>query len=144
MSTRLELAGPQALKRYQALFLVAALYDGILGAGFFLLFGPIFRMLGAVLPNSTSYIHLTAGFIFVQGIGYWLVCRNMLRNVDLVKVGVVYKAIYAGVAFYYLAIGQLPDTVFAWFAVFDVLFIVGFVRFLLLARPAAPEPAPQH
>ena len=132
------------MRRFRALFVVAAWYDAILGAAFFLLYGPIFRMMHVELPNNTSYIHLTAGFIFVQGVGYWLVSRDMLRNTDLVKVGVVYKAIYAGVAFYYLAIGQLLDASFAWFAVFDVLFIVGFVRFLMLARPEAGGPEPQH
>jgi hypothetical protein len=143
MSTRLELAGPGAAKRFRTLFLVAAWYDAILGAAFFLLYGPIFRMLGAELPSNTSYIHLSAGFVFVQGVGYWLVARDMMRNTDLVKVGVIYKVIYSGVVFWYLAIGQLPHVTFAYFGVFDVLFIVGFVRFLVLARPAAPALAPQ-
>ena len=122
---------------------MAAWYDAILGAAFFLLYGPIFRMLGAELPNNTSYIHLSAGFVFVQGIGYWLVARDMLRNTDLVKVGVIYKVIYSGVVFSYFAIGQLPHVTFAYFAVCDVLFIVGFVRFLMLARPAVPVPQPR-
>ena len=115
----------------------------ILGAVFFFLFGPIFDLLEVALPNNTSYIHLNAGFVFVQGIGYWFVYRNMLRNVDLVKLGVIYKAIYTLVAVYYLAIGELPDAIFAWFAAFDVLFLLGFVRFLLLAQPVGLEPQPQ-
>ncbi len=87
-------------------------------------------------PHNTSYIRLSAGFVFVQGIGYWFVSRNMFRNIDLVKLGVSYKAVSSLVAFYYLAIGELPDSVFAWLAVFDLLFLVGFIRFLMLAgRP---------
>ena len=31
------------------------------------------------LPNNISYIHLSAGVVFVQGIGYWFVYPNMLR-----------------------------------------------------------------
>jgi hypothetical protein len=143
MATKLETAGQGTVRMFRWLFLVAALYDGILGAVFFLFFRPMFERMGVALPNNTSYIHLTAGFIFVQGVGYWLVYRNMLRNVDLVKVGVVYKAIYALVALYYLAIGQLINAVFAWFAVCDLLFIVGFVWFLVLARPERLEPAPR-
>jgi len=120
--------------------LIAAVYDLILGAAFFLFYGPIFDLLGVEPPSNTSYLHVSAGFVFVQGIGYWLVYRNMLRNVDLVKVGVIYKAIYSLVALYYLAIGELPDAIFAWFAAFDILFLVGFVRFLSVVRTAGLEP----
>lgn len=140
MATRLEEAG--SLNFFKTFFLIAALYDLILGAVFFVLYGPIFSFLDIALPNSTSYIHMTAGFVFVQGVGYWFVYRNMLRNVDIVKLGVVYKAVYSLVSFYYLLIGQLPDAVFAWFAVLDVLFLIGFVRFLMLARPMEIESQP--
>ncbi len=30
---------------------------------------------------------------------------------------------------------KVPDSVFAWLAVFDLLFLVGFIRFLMLAGP---------
>jgi hypothetical protein len=60
-----------------------------------------------------------------------------------VKVGVTYKIIYTGVVFYYLVLGQLPHPTFAWFAGCDILFIIGFVRFLMLARPAVSGPQPQ-
>ena len=143
MPTKLEMAGPGTLSFFKTFFLVAALYDVVLGAIFFFFYGPIFDLLNVALPDNTSYLHLTAGFVFVQGIGYWFVYRNMLRNVDLVKLGVTYKGIYSLVAVYYLAIGELPDAVFAWFAVFDVLFLLGFVQFLMLARPVGLEPEPQ-
>lgn len=135
MTTRLEAAGPSVARFFKAFFLVATLYDGILGAVFFFFYRPIFDMFGIALPNNTSYIHLTAGFVFVQGVGYWFVYRNMLRNVDIVRLGVVYKAVYSGVAVYYLAIGQLLDAIFAWFAVLDLGFLLLFVVFLVLAQP---------
>jgi hypothetical protein len=143
MTTKLELAGPGTTSVFKTFFLVAAAYDLILGLAFFFFFGPIFGRLGVPLPGNTSYIHLTAGFIFVQGVSYWLVYGNMLRNTDLVKVGALYKAIYTLVAVYYWMIGQLPHAVFAWFAVFDFLFMLGFLRFLALARPAGAEARPQ-
>jgi hypothetical protein len=139
MATTIESRGPEALKFFKMFFLVAALYDMVLGGVFFLFYGPVFEMMGVELPNNASYIHLNAGFVFVQGVGYWFVYRNMVRNVDLVKVGIIYKTVYTLVAVYYFAIGQLPDAIFAWFALFDVLFIVGFIRFLMLAQPAAVE-----
>ena len=140
MLTKLEMAGPRTMSVFKTFFLVAALYDVVLGVVFFFFYGPIFDLLDVALPNNTSYLHLTAGFVFVQGIGYWFVYRNMLRNVDLVKLGVVYKGVYSLVAVYYLAIGESPDAVFTWLAVFDVLFLLGFVRFLTLVGPVGLEP----
>ena len=135
MATKLETGGPRAVNFFRWFFLVAALYDLSLGAVFFFLYGPIFDFLDIALPDNTSYLHLTAAFVFVQGAGYWLVYRNMLGNVDIVKLGILYKGVYTAVAVYYLVIGQLPDAIFAWFALFDVVFLVGFVFFVILARP---------
>lgn len=123
---------------WRAFFLVAALYDIILGIGFFFLYAPIFSTFGIALPNNTSYIHLTAGFVFVQGVGYWLVYQDAPANLGIVKLGIIYKAIFAGLGFYYLAIGQLLHPVFLVFAVADLGFLAGFWLFL---RRTWEEPA---
>jgi hypothetical protein len=122
---------------WKPFFLVAALYDGILGAAFFIFYNPLFHALGIALPNNTSYIHITTAYIFVQGLSYWFVYRDPLRNVDIVKVGIVYKIIYVGLAAYYLAIGELLSSVFAWLAVADLIFLVLFVRFVTQAPRTA-------
>lgn len=139
MAIKPEAAGRGVIRFFKAVFLVAALYDLVLGAVFFFLYRPLFDAFGIDLPNNTSYIHLTAGYVFVQGVGYWFVYRNMMRNVDLVKLGIVYKIIYSGVAVYYLAIGELLNAAFAWFAVFDGVFAVLFVAFLLRVRALQPH-----
>ena len=130
---------------FEWFFLLAALYDLVLGIAFFLFYRPIFDALGADPPRDLSYVHVTAGFVAVQGLGYYFVWRNPLRNVDIVKVGAVYKLVYTAVALYYLVDGTLPHRVFAWFAVFDLIFLIGFVRFLATARSIATEqrPAPR-
>jgi hypothetical protein len=119
---------------WKPFFLVAALYDGILGAAFFIFYNPLFHVLRIALPNNTSYIHITTAYIFVQGLSYWFVYRDPIKNVDIVKVGIVYKIIYVGLAAYYLAIGQLLSSVFAWLAVTDLIFLVLFVRFVTQAQ----------
>lgn len=115
---------------WRTFFLVAALYDMVLGIAFFFLFDPLFSALGIALPNNISYIHLTAAFVFVQGLGYWFVYQDLTANRGIVKQGIVYKAVFAGLGFYYLAIGQLLHPVFLVFAVADALFLVGFWLFL--------------
>lgn len=135
MTTQLEQSGSASF--YRTFFVVAALYDGILGLVFFALYGPIYRFFAIPLPENLTYLQMISAFVFVQGVGYWYVSRDVLRNVDLVKVGTIYKAVYILVSLAAFVNGQLPHTIFAWFAACDVLFLIGFVRFLMLARPAA-------
>ena len=115
---------------WRTFFLIAALYDIVLGIGFFFLFDPLFAALGIALPNNTAYIHLTAGFVFVQGLGYWFVYQDPPANLGIIKQGIVYKTVFAGLAFFYLAIGQLLHPAFLVFAVVDLVFLAGFVLFL--------------
>jgi hypothetical protein len=144
MQTRLEAAGPRTMERYRWFFLVVAAFDGVLGVVFFLFYKPIFDFLDIAEPANSSYVLLTAAFVAVQGLGYYLVSRNMLRNIDLVRVGVVYKIVYTGLSVYYVISGQLLHTIFAWFGAFDALFIVGFIMFLRMARPVRSHEEPSQ
>jgi hypothetical protein len=128
---------------YKTVFLVGAAYDMIIGAVFFLAWRPIFESLAIEPPGHVSYLHITTAYVFVQGLGYWYVSRNIIRNLDLVRLGIVYKTIYVGLAAYYLMINQLLHAVFAWFAVFDLIFLILFVACLRWAAslPDAREGA---
>ncbi len=125
------------MSRDRILFVTAAIYDIVLGIAFFFLYDPIFAALRIPLPVNTSYIHISAAFVFVQGIGYWLVARDPTRNADIVRLGVIYKGIYIAVALYELMLGQLLSDVFLWLAASDLVFLVLFVEFLRRrGRPA--------
>ena len=118
---------------WRIFFLVAALYDMILGVAF-VVFGE--QILGAIdmeLPPHIAYIQLAAVFIFVQGFSYLLPFLDPLGNLGIVRVGVVYKVAYAGLALWYLAIGALPSVFFIPWAIIDLGFLVGFVLFLRAA-----------
>ncbi len=125
------------LPRYRVFFLVAAVYDMALGLAFFFLYGSLFEWLGMALPPHVSYIQLPAVFVFVQGLGYWIVSVDPLANLGLVKVGIVYKASYSALAAFYLVTDQIPAMFFAWFGLFDFLFFLGFVWFLRQAGQRA-------
>ena len=124
------------MTNWRTFFLVAAIYDIVLGVAFFVLYEPLFSALGIELPNNTSYIHLTAAFVFTQGLGYWFVYQDAPANLGIVKLGIVYKAIFSGLTFYYLAIGELLHPVFIVFGVADLLFLAGFWLFLRQGTPA--------
>jgi len=118
-------------KFYRGVFLVAAGYDFFLGFVFFLFYKVIYSVFSIELPNSPAYLQLSAAFVFVQGLLYYFVYLNLKRNVDIVKVGLAYKIVYTGVAFYYWAIGGLPHQMFALFGCLDLIFIGLFVLYLI-------------
>lgn len=126
------------MSTYRTFFLVAALYDLILGAVFFLLYGPMFTMLDIALPNNTSYIHLTAAFVFVQGLGYWFVYQAPIANRGIVKIGVAYKFAFASLSIYYFLIDELLHPVFLLFGILDIGFLVGFALFLRATADRVP------
>ncbi len=122
------------MARWRLLFLVAAAYDIALGIAFFFFGTGMFDWLGMTQPPHVSWFQLPAVFVFVQGVSYAFVWADPMHNLGLVKVGVVYKAGYAALAAYYLLTDQIPAAFFAWFGLFDLVFLIGFVWFLLWAR----------
>jgi hypothetical protein len=131
-------AASATLARYRWFFLVAAVYDLALGIAFFVAGQQIFDWLDMGTVTHISYIHLPAIFVAVQGFSYLLVWQDPLANLGIVKVGIVYKAGYSLLAAYYLLTDQIPAMFFAWFGLFDFLFLIGFVLFLRWAnRPAS-------
>lgn len=121
-------------KSYRNLFLIAALYDFILGFVFFAFMGffleDIFELL---LPLYPAFFQAAAAFVFVMGVGFYFVYRNMYRNIDIVKLGIIFKLFYTGLAFYYVFFGGMP-WIFSVFGFLDIIFIVFFIFFLRAVR----------
>jgi hypothetical protein len=92
MKNQLEQSGSESF--YRRMFVVAALYDAMLGVLFFAMHAPIYEFFAIPVPENVTYLRMISAFVFVQGVGYWYVSRAMLRNVDLVKLGAIYKALY--------------------------------------------------
>jgi len=121
-------------KGYRNLFLVAALYDFVLGFSFFLFWPFIFdHILKIPYPNYLAFYQAAAAFIFNMGIGFYFVYRNMYRNIDIVKVGIYFKLFYTGLAFFYVFVEKMP-WILALFGFLDLIFIVFFVLFLRAVR----------
>ncbi len=119
---------PSRERYYRGLFLVAAVYDSVLGIVFTLFPGPAFDLLD-VTPPEGGYIPLLGSFLFVIGVAYYLIWRgDLTRNRDMIFVGTLYKLAYASIAFIFWAIGDVPHVAFA--AVFGVADAVFFVLML--------------
>jgi len=115
---------------FRGMFMVATWYDLLLGFAFFLFYAQIYSLFKIEPPDNPSYVHLAAAFVFVQGIAYYFVYLNLERNIDIVKIGVIYKAVYTGVAFYHWAAGTLPHPMFALFGFLDLVFLLLFLLYL--------------
>ena len=117
-------------KHYRILFLIAALYDFILGFVFFAFMGFFFEDIFKLpLPNYPAFFQAAAAFVFAMGVGFYFVYRNMYRNIDIVKLGIIFKLVYTGLAFYHVFFQGMP-LIFALFGILDLVFIVFFVFFL--------------
>ena len=127
-------ARTSAISGWRLFFLVACLYDVLLGLGFLVAGEAILSAIDMPLPPDIAYIQLAAIFILIQGLSYWFPFRDPLGNLGIVKVGVMYKLGYAGLAFYYLALDTLPSPFFIPWAVIDMGFLIGFVLFLRAGR----------
>jgi len=123
---------------YRILFLIAALYDFILGFIFFAFLRFFFEDLFRIpYPLYPAFFQAAAAFVFVMGVGFYFVYRNMYRNIDIVKVGIAFKLVYTGLAFYHVFVEGMP-WIFSVFGFLDLIFIVFFVFFLLAVRREVP------
>ncbi len=121
-------------RAYRILFLIAALYDFILGFIFFAFLRFFFEdLFGIPYPIYPAFFQAAAAFVFVMGVGFYFVYRNIYRNIDIVKVGITFKLFYTGLAFYHVFVKGMP-WIFSVFGFLDLIFIVFFVFFLLAIR----------
>jgi len=118
---------------YKNVFLIASIYDFFLGIIFFLFYKSVFSYFDIMLPSQPMYLQLSAAFVIAMGVGYYFVYKNLYRNVDLVKLGIVYKVVYSSLAIYFYFIG-LAHTIFFLFAMFDIIFLILFVGFLIYVK----------
>ncbi len=118
------------------LFLVAAVYDGLLGlVG---LFGTewFFQTFGVTPPNHPGYVQFPAALLVVFALMFVAVARHPAKNRDLIPYGMLLKVSYSGVVIYHWVAVGLP---WVWkpFAVIDVVFLVLFVwAYAQLRSPA--------
>ena len=115
-------------------FVVAALYDLVLGVLFMLAWQPVYRIFDIAPPNHPAYVQFAAAVVATFGIGFWFVSRAPERNRDIIKLGVLLKLAYAGIVLAYWFQGRMPAmwVPFAWI---DLGFMVAFVAALRAVPP---------
>lgn len=110
----------------KATFLIAALYDGILG-----LLGILFPMLAFEVfevtpPNHIGYIQFPAILLMIFAAMFFRVSRDPVGNRFLMLCGVALKAGYSGLIFAYMLTTGIPFMWVPW-AWVDLVFLVLFL-----------------
>jgi|SRR5271169_5138705 hypothetical protein len=120
---------------YRLLFLAAAAWNALsAGAVLFLLTRAKFRQeMGFPGAPDTISLQLLASCLFVFGVGYYLVGRDLSRNRDLVKLGVIGKPLVFLVFFGHALAQEIP-VVLVIPSLLDLLFGALFLEFLVRSR----------
>lgn len=120
------------------LFIVAACYDGLLGAAFLFAGGHVFEWFGVTPPNHPGYVQFPAALLMVFAAMFGAIARDPVRNRALIPYGILLKLAYCGVVLFHWLTGGLPNM---WkpFCIVDLIFLVLFVRAFTVTGSAARE-----
>jgi hypothetical protein len=104
------------------LFVLAALYDGILGLLFLAAPGDVFERFLVAPPNHFGYVQFSAALLLIFAWMFAAVAMAPQRNRNLIPYGMGLKAAYCSLVFYYWFTIQIP-TMWKPFAVADLAFL---------------------
>jgi hypothetical protein len=118
------------------LFIVAALYDGLLGLVFLVAPLAVYDRFEVAHPNHLGYVQFPAALLLVFAIMFAAIALRPSVNRNLIPYGILLKFSYSGVVGWYWLTSGIPNL---WkpFAVFDLLFAILFVwSYLALGKTA--------
>lgn len=118
---------------YRWLFIVAALWNWGAAVQFFFWYDPIFALLKMAPINHPSIMQLAMGLVFALGVGYYLVSRDISKNHDIVKVGIIGKLLAFAVFTYHYMLGSLSVAILLC-GVVDLVFGILFLEFLMTMK----------
>ncbi len=108
------------------LFVIAALYDGLLGLAFLLFPLGIFARYGVEPPNHTAYVQFPALLLLIFAAMFLRIANDPAKNYNLIPYGIALKASYSGIAFWYAITQGIPSMWIPW-AWVDLVFLIVFV-----------------
>jgi len=96
-------------KWIQALFVIAAAYDGLLGLVFLFASDAPFRWFGVTPPNHPGYVQFPAALLLIFAVMFLTIAGAPAKNAGLIPYGILLKASYCGVILYHRLGAGLPD-----------------------------------
>ena len=111
------------IKRF---YILAGLYDGILGIAFLFFPVAIFAFYGIEPPNHMAYVQFPAMLLIVFAVMFFRVAANPVKNRELILYGCGLKISYCSMALWYGLTTGIPSMWIPW-AWADVVFLLLFV-----------------
>ncbi len=115
-------------------YIIAGLYDGILGIIFLFMPLAIFNYFKVEPPNHLGYIHFPALLLITFAIMFFVIAKSPIKNRNLIPYGILLKISYCLVVFGYWFTSGIPNM---WkpFAICDFIFgVLFFITFLQLKK----------
>jgi hypothetical protein len=125
-------------KSLSILFIVAALYDGLLGIIFLIAGLPLYALFGVAPPNHVGYIQFPAMLLIIFGAMFWQIAMDPFKYRSLIRYGIGLKLAFCTTVFGHWIFGGIP-TMWKPFAVADLIFLILFVWACRTTRPATLE-----
>lgn len=134
---------PKTDTGYKRFFLVASLWNLVLGFIFLVLFSRLMSLFGMPTPPRELAAFHQMGILLamVYGIGYYMVSRDLYSHNGIVLLGILGKVAVFVLFLYHLVFSGLPFAIFL-IGVGDLIFALLFIRFLAFARNRAPAQSP--
>jgi hypothetical protein len=110
----------------KTLFVVAGVYDGVLGPAFLLFGQRIYELSGVTPPNHVGYVQFPSLLLIIFAVMFFRVAADPVRNRELMLYGAGLKLAYCGVVFGHDLVSGLPKLWIPW-AWADLVFLVLFL-----------------
>jgi len=117
------------------LFVLAALYDGLLGLMFIIAPGYPFELCGVTPPNHVAYVQFPAALLLIFGLMFASIACNPIRNRGLILYGMLLKLAYCAVSGWHWATTDIP---WMWkpFTIIDLVMLALFAWAYAILRRA--------
>lgn len=114
---------------YKTMFFIGALWNWSVSLSFALGYKILFPLFGMVPPNYMVFFMMFLGLVFVYGIGYFWVSRDINKNHDIVRMGIIGKLIVFVAMLWAWVDGELP-VILMGAGIVDLIFTILFIKFL--------------
>jgi hypothetical protein len=114
---------------YKWLFLIGAIWNWGAGVLFFFWSAPILTLLNMQPLNYPGIMQLAMVLVFAFGIGYYWVSKDIYKNHDIVRLGIIAKTLVCLVLVYHYLIGNF-HLLLALCGIVDLIFVRLFIGFL--------------
>ncbi len=113
------------LSMVRLLFVIAGLYDFIIGLTFLFFGSQLLDAAGVPQPSHWAYIQFSSLLLMIFGTMFLAIAYDPAGNRNLIPYGLLLKLCYAGLAAYYWVTTDIP-MLFKPFAVIDAVMFVLF------------------